>query len=91
MIAHAWGTQLNLATAAHFLASTYMEPGRAEETAPLLEVDRTPNPMRDEMYGESLKITNGTVAIPEKPGLGVTPNLEAMKQYLVQETETNYE
>ncbi|MEM8550439.1 MAG: mandelate racemase/muconate lactonizing enzyme family protein, partial [Verrucomicrobiota bacterium] len=73
-IAHAWGTMLNLASATHFLATNYFEPGRAESAEPLLEVDRTPNPMRDDMYAVPLEIENGVVSVPTGPGLGVEPD-----------------
>jgi D-galactarolactone cycloisomerase len=87
VVPHAWGTMLNLASAAHFLASTHVEPGRAEVAQPLLEVDRTPNPMRDEMYAVGLQISAGVVTVPTAPGLGVEPDRAAMKTFTVQETE----
>jgi D-galactarolactone cycloisomerase len=91
-IAHCWGTQLNLACALHFLATTFVEPGRATPTEPLLEKDLTPNPMRDEMYAVAIEAENGSVKVPTAPGLGVEPDRQAMKQYCVQTTEkTNVE
>ena len=87
VVPHAWGTMLNLACATHFLASTYVEPGRAEVAPPLLEVDRTDNPMRDEMYTVALDINGGMVKVPTSPGLGVEPDRSAMKSFCVQETE----
>lgn len=87
VIPHAWGTMLNLASATHLLATTYVEPGRAEVTQPLLETDRSPNPMRDEMYKTGLEIANGAVAVPTSPGLGVEPDTKAMKQFCVEQTE----
>jgi len=87
VVPHAWGTMLNLASATHFLASTYVEPGRGEVAEPLLEVDRTPNPMRDEMYAVSLEITEGMVKVPTAPGLGVEPDRSAMESFCVQKTE----
>ena len=50
VIPHCWGTMLNLAAATHFLASGYREPGRAEDGGAILELDRTPNPLRDELF-----------------------------------------
>ncbi len=87
VVPHAWGTMLNMASATHFLATTYVEPGRAEVDSPLLETDRTPNPMRDEMYLKQLEVVNGKVAIPTAPGLGVEPDKKAMKKFCVQQTE----
>lgn len=87
VIPHAWGTMLNLASATHLLASTYVEPGRAEVSPPLLETDRTQNPMRDEMYTTALEIADGKVTVPTSPGLGVEPDKKAMEQFCVQQTE----
>jgi D-galactarolactone cycloisomerase len=89
VIPHAWGTQLNLATALHFAATTYMEPGRREAAQPLLETDRTPNPMRDEMYAASLEISNGQAIVPTSPGLGVEPDTTAMEQFCINKMENN--
>jgi D-galactarolactone cycloisomerase len=86
-VPHCWGTQLNLASAVHFLATNYVEPGRAEPTEPLLEKDLTPNPMRDEMYAVEIEIENGIVKVPTAPGLGVEPDRAAMEKYCVQKTE----
>lgn len=89
VVPHAWGTQLNLASALHFLATSYIEPGRAEVTQPMLETDRTPNPMRDDMYAVSLEISNGTAKVPSTPGLGVEPDRTAIQDFCVQQTEKN--
>ncbi len=87
VVPHCWGTQLNLACGAHFLATTYVEPGRAEVAEPLLETDLTRNPMRDEMYLTTVQISAGVATVPTGPGLGVEPDRQAMKQFCVQETE----
>lgn len=87
ILPHCWGTQLNLASATHFLATTYVEPGRAEVEEPLLETDLTRNPMRDEMYKTTVSVSGGVAIVPTGPGLGVEPDLKAMKQFCVQETE----
>lgn len=88
VIPHAWGTMLNLATALHFLATTFMEPGRLEAAQPILETDRTPNPMRDEMYSTALQINNGQAIVPTGPGLGVEPDRDAMAQFTINKTKT---
>jgi D-galactarolactone cycloisomerase len=87
VVPHAWGTQLNLASALHFLASAYVEPGRAEVSEPLLEVDLTANPMRDEMYTVGLEISRAIAKVPCTPGLGVEPDRTIMEEYCVQRTE----
>ncbi len=87
VIPHAWGTMLNLACATHFLASTQVEPGRIEIIDPILEVDRTSHPIRDEIYAITLEQTNGCLMVPTRPGLGVEPDPAAMESFCVQRTE----
>ncbi len=86
-VPHCWGTQLNLASAVHFLASAYVEPGRTEVSEPLLEKDLTPNPMRDEMFAVAIQAENGCVKVPTTPGLGVEPSRTVMEKFCVQKTE----
>jgi D-galactarolactone cycloisomerase len=87
VVPHCWGTMLNLAAATHFLASSYREPGRAEDGGAILELDRTPNPLRDELFEKPLEIVSGTVRVPTGPGLGVTVNRSALQSFRVTETE----
>ncbi|MBB6429156.1 mandelate racemase/muconate lactonizing enzyme family protein [Algisphaera agarilytica] len=87
-VPHVWGTMLNLAAATHFLASSYVEPGRLTPNELLLEVDRTPNPMRDDMYINPLDVIDGKIQVPTRPGLGVEPDLDMLRKYCVQDTET---
>lgn len=88
VIPHVWGTMLNLAAAAHFLAASFREPGRAEPGERWLELDRTPNPLRDELFETPIRVRNGVAEVPSAPGLGVTIDQKAMKSYLVHTTET---
>jgi D-galactarolactone cycloisomerase len=86
-VPHCWGTQLNLASATHYLATTSVEPGRAEVAEPLLEKDLTPNPMRDDMFAVGLVAENGAVQVPTAPGLGVEPDRVVLEEYCIQKTE----
>jgi D-galactarolactone cycloisomerase len=79
---------LNLAAATHLLASAYREPGRAEDGGTILELDRTPNPLRDELFETPLVIDGATVCVPTSPGLGVIVNRSALQSFQVRETET---
>jgi D-galactarolactone cycloisomerase len=90
VIPHCWGTQLNLAAATHFLATTAVEPGRAEPAEPLLELDRTPNPLRDEVFATSVVFRDGRVTVPTDPGLGVEPDRAALATFCVKQTETTH-
>lgn len=88
MIPHVWGTQLNLAASTHFLATAYHEPGRAEEKPLFLEYDRTENPLRDELYKQTVSVTNGFAEVPTAVGLGVEIDTDMLKEFTVTTTET---
>ncbi|MBU3021098.1 mandelate racemase/muconate lactonizing enzyme family protein [Aestuariibacter sp. A3R04] len=88
MIPHVWGTQFNLASACHFLATAYHEPGRREEKPLFLEYDRTENPLRDVIFTKQVDVSNGIATVPTDPGLGVEINENAMRSYVFAETET---
>lgn len=87
VIPHCWGTMLNLAAATHFLASGYREPGRLEDSGAILELDRTPNPLRDELFETPVTIDNATVHVPTGSGLGVVVDRQALQAFQVKETE----
>jgi D-galactarolactone cycloisomerase len=84
---HVWGTMLNLAAAMHFHASSYREPGRAETAPLMLECDRSPNALRDELFDVPIHIEGGAARVPTDSGLGVTVDRAAMNSYLVKEDE----
>ncbi|QBY04219.1 mandelate racemase/muconate lactonizing enzyme family protein [Thalassotalea sp. HSM 43] len=87
-IPHVWGTQLNLAAAVHFLATAYVEPGRAESQSLLLEYDRTENPLRDELYSTSIDIKHGVATVPDAAGLGVQIDPHTLEQFTIKRSET---
>ena len=87
VVPHVWGTMLNMAAATHFLAATYVEPGRLEAGTPLLECDCTANPLRDELCEIPVNIAGGMARVSDGPGLGVVVNRSALKQFLVEEKE----
>ena len=87
VVPHCWGTMLNVASATHFIASGYRQPGRLETAPTYLEFDRTPNALRDELFDVAVAVENGVATVPTGPGLGVTVNLEKMKSFEVNETE----
>ncbi|MDO6641881.1 mandelate racemase/muconate lactonizing enzyme family protein [Shewanella sp. 5_MG-2023] len=88
MIPHVWGTQLNLAAATHFLATSYSEPGRGEAKPLLLEYDRTENPLRDELFKVNVEVHQGEANVPTEAGLGVEIDENALSHFTVLSTET---
>ena len=50
----------------------------------LLEFDQNPNPLRSELFEEPIEVRrDGTVRLPERPGLGVTLNQATVDRYRV--------
>jgi len=88
MIPHVWGTQLNLAAATHFLATSYSEPGRSESKPLFLEYDRTDNPLRDNLYKVSVEVKHGEAIVPTAPGLGVEIDNDALSEFIICTTES---
>lgn len=48
-----------------------------------VEVDSNPNPLRDLLAGDLVRPDEGIITLPELPGLGVTPDLQAIQSFLV--------
>lgn len=70
---HAWGGALCIAATGHLVM-----------TLPnflLMECDRVPNPLRDELLVEPLNVAGGFFSIPDKPGLGIELDDGALKRF----------
>ena len=81
---HVWGSPIMIAATLH-LAST-LPPCPTTATPepfvqePVMEFDRTPSKIRDELCYEPLKATDGYLDVPSRPGLGVEVNETTLKQ-----------
>jgi D-galactarolactone cycloisomerase len=63
---HFWGTPVALAASLHLAACL-----PAGEDSPLVELDCTPNPLREILRESWMELLEGTLAVPEGPGLGL--------------------
>ena len=73
---HVFSSAVSLVANLHFIAAL---PNGA-----LLEFDRNHNPLREELFEEPIEIDKrGIVALPERPGLGVTLNMHTVERYQV--------
>jgi D-galactarolactone cycloisomerase len=70
---HYLGGGIGLLASAHLLAGV---GGNG-----LLEVDANDNPLRDRFCGAVADIIDGTITLPEAPGLGFKPDLASIEQY----------
>jgi L-alanine-DL-glutamate epimerase-like enolase superfamily enzyme len=71
---HAFAGAVLLAAALHFVASI--------PNGLVLEFDQNPNGLRDELLKEPVRIENdGTIKLPERPGLGIELDRAAVERY----------
>ena len=79
---HVWNGGVGMAAALQFAASipTYPHAGSAPEPK-LFEVDRSQNPLRDEILSTPFDFTGGTLSVPKEPGLGIDVDETAVERY----------
>ncbi len=90
VVNHVWGSAVSLATNLHLLAALPDLPGGLHPAQPMFEFDSTPNRFTDELLTEPLDVRgqvaaqDGTVGVPQGPGLGVTPDPDFLRAFAVE-------
>lgn len=80
VVPHVFSSALSLVANMHFIASI--------PNGGLLEFDQNPNPLRTELFEEPITVEpDGTVRLPEKPGLGVSLNVDTIERYRMDKVE----
>ena len=69
---HFLGGGIGLLASAHLLAAVGGDG--------MLEIDANPNPLRSELCGTLAGVHEGRVSLDESPGLGVVPDVEALRR-----------
>lgn len=77
---HCWGTGIAFAAGLHFTSTLDTLPGRLFPAEPLLEMDRSENPLRDELTFPRFSVEQGRVTVPTTPGLGVDVDLDLLRE-----------
>ena len=72
---HVWGSAVSHIATLHLAA--------AIPNFLICEMDRLPNPLREELVMMPIKFQNGYTNVPEKPGLGLELNEEIVKKYTI--------
>ena len=75
---HCWKTGIGIAASAHF--------GFATACCPYIEflpANLSESVLRDELVADELAMIDGEIPLPEKPGLGIELNRDALQRYLV--------
>ncbi|WMT89775.1 mandelate racemase/muconate lactonizing enzyme family protein [Pelagibacterium sp. H642] len=81
VVPHVWGTAVQIAAALQFTAAMVPDPVRNKPLEPILEFDRTINPFRQAVVKTPLEHAGGVVAIPDRPGLGIEINRDALTEF----------
>ena len=70
---HTWGDGVALAASVHLSA--------ALKDCIVMELDYTYNPLREELLNEPFKVQKGLLTPPDKPGLGIELNPQALERF----------
>jgi len=83
-IIHVWGSAIALSAAIHFTAAQTPLTPALNCPRPMVELDRTPNPLRDNLTIQRLNPQNGYLSLPNKNGLGIDINMNMVDKYRVE-------
>lgn len=86
VVPHVWGSGVALATALHAVAALPLFPHTANpiplQNEPVVEFDRTYNPLRDDLLAQKFELVDGRIAVPQGPGLGIDVQEEVLAEYV---------
>ncbi len=80
---HVWGTNIGLAASLQAYAALAHTPQRRYPHEPLFELDQSPHPFRDAVSEETFDMEQGYVSVPDRPGLGITFDRDAVDKFRV--------
>jgi D-galactarolactone cycloisomerase len=85
-VPHVWGSGIALAAALQAISTLPLVPytavGVPLQNEPVIEFDRSPNPIRDEILEVPFTLKNGALTVPQGPGLGVTVNETKLEEFI---------
>ncbi|WP_306120134.1 MULTISPECIES: mandelate racemase/muconate lactonizing enzyme family protein [unclassified Roseitalea] len=81
---HVWGGAVGLAAALHYVSALSVYPHAHNVPKPvLLEYDLGENPLREDLLKTPLAPEEGTIAVPDAPGLGIEIDMDAVERHAV--------
>ncbi|MFR9503299.1 MAG: mandelate racemase/muconate lactonizing enzyme family protein [Rikenellaceae bacterium] len=83
MTPHNWGTGIIISANLHIAANLNYSPGRIFDKQPLLEFDRSPNRIREELTTKPFAAKDGFIDVPTGYGLGVEVDEDKLKYFAV--------
>jgi D-galactarolactone cycloisomerase len=85
---HVWGSAVGLHASVQWAASLPPNPAALIPGELWFELDRTPNPFREQLAVEPLKRAGAIIGVPERPGLGLEVDRAVLERYAVTTGET---
>lgn len=81
MTPHNWGSGIIISANLHLCANISYAPGRMFDKEPLLEFDRSPNRLREELITNPYVAENGYLQVPVGDGLGIEVDEDKLKYF----------
>jgi L-alanine-DL-glutamate epimerase-like enolase superfamily enzyme len=82
IVPHCWKSGIGIAASAHLAAACdhcrYIE---------FMPIELAESPLRRELLIEDFPIVNGTITVPDLPGLGIVLNRDVLKKYRVEDRD----
>ena len=73
VIPHCWSTDILVAATLHCMATM--------RDCPYLEYNATANPLRTDLLSTPIRPKNGSISVPDKPGLGIELREDTLKRF----------
>lgn len=83
MTPHNWGTGIIISANLHISANLKYSPGRIFDKEPLLEYDRSPNRLREELLVNPIVAKDGYINVPTGYGLGIEVDEDKLKYFTI--------
>jgi D-galactarolactone cycloisomerase len=84
-VPHVWGSGVAVAAALQALATAPPVPFTAAvvplQNEPMIQDDRTHNPLRDDLLVRGFTLADGALAVPTGPGLGIEIDEDQLRRY----------
>ncbi len=83
IVPHTWGTSIGIHVALHFISNLENIPGRMNSPNFLMEYDQTENGLRERLTFPKIKMVDGMIEVPDRPGLGIDVDEDVLLEYAV--------
>ena len=82
VIPHVWGSAVGLAASLQFIAAVPRSPLATRNEEPMLEFDQSTHPFRALLIKEEIGLDDeGYVHISDRPGIGVTVDMDVVREF----------